>query len=127
MDVLHGVLCFLCGRYDEDGRIFLMKEIVRYGIINEYGEFLTTQPCVDLALTSNLYKKGCTIVKLTGQMPEPKRMEKVALFVYQDRAYTYRMCSMMMRTEKQAENWCVDAGFNLVKWPYGEIIEVEEK
>ena len=104
-----------------------MKEIVRYAVVDDGGaEILgATYDSKRDAITSLEYSKGCTIVKLVGTMPEPKKMKKVALFVYQDRVYTYRTCSMLM-TEEQAKKWCKDAGFNVIKYPYGEIIEVEE-
>lgn len=103
-----------------------MKEIVRYAIVDDetgvvYNSFAHKQE----AITSVYYKSGRTIVKLVGEIPEPKRMKKMAVFVYTDRVSTFRLCSMLM-TEQQAKIWCKDAGFNLVQWPYGDVFEVEE-
>lgn len=102
-----------------------MTEIVRYGIIDEGGVFLTTASSESLALTSSYYKQGCTIVKLVGQLPEPKRMKKVALFAYRNTSgNVYVGCRLF--TEVEAKERCNSDGDTLIKWPFGDVIEVED-
>lgn len=103
-----------------------MKEIVRYGILDNVtgymkGLFMSENE----AITDLNYLKGCTIVKLVGQMPEPKRMKKVALFVLRDNKGQV-LVPYSLRTKDEAKAKCDDAGYTLLQWPYGEIIEVED-
>ncbi len=56
-----------------------MTEIVRYGILdNETGYMKGLFMSENEAITNLNYLKSCTIVKLVGQMPEPKKPRLMA-------------------------------------------------
>ena len=103
----------------------MTKEIVRYAIINQDGEFVSTFASEALALCNGCYRKGCTIVKLVGTMPEPKRMKKVALFAYRSRLGNL-VVDDYLRTEEEAKERCRLDETTLIKWPYGSVLEIEE-
>ncbi len=53
-----------------------MKEIVRWAIVTPLGDCVATYDSEDAALNSGYYIDLVKIVKLTGQMPEPKKLRK---------------------------------------------------
>ena len=53
-----------------------MKEFALYAIVTPEGECPASYASEKAALCSKHYTDGCTIVKLTGQMPEPKKLRK---------------------------------------------------
>jgi hypothetical protein len=100
-------------------------EIVRYAIVGETGIVLACSSCEEAVLTSLYFKKGCTIVKLVGTMPEPKKMKKVALFAYRSQMGNL-VVGDYLRTEEEAKLWCKDNRHTLLQWPHGSVIEIEE-
>jgi hypothetical protein len=101
-----------------------MKEIVRWAIVGEDGSFLMSFPCEETAECSGYNRSGNTIVKLTGQMPEKKRMKTVAQYVY--RIDDMMRVSDFMVTREEAEEGCRRCGNKLWQWPWGLTAEVEE-
>jgi hypothetical protein len=102
-----------------------MTEIVRYAIVNESGDIEVFCLSEETALTSRHNKTGRSIVKLVGQMPEPKKMKKVALFAYCNNEGEF-IVRDYLRTEEDAKAQCKEAEYTLIKWPFGDVIEVEE-
>jgi hypothetical protein len=100
-----------------------MKEIVRYAVIDEEGDFVASFPDENEARG---FDQSCTIVKLTGQMTEPKRMKKVATYLYRDDSGRVFHAHQLL-TEDAAKQECEKYGVTLFLWPYGDVIEVEEK
>ena len=78
-----------------------MKEIVQYAFVDKNGIVLTTMSNRDSALCSLYYIEGRTIVKLTGQMPEPKkpRMLAPALLV---NAFRVELSKCLYASEEEA-------------------------
>jgi hypothetical protein len=104
-----------------------MKEIVCYAVVDG-GNFITacaSEKQAQDVLTSIEYVKGCTIVKLTGQMPEPKKMKKVASYLYMNDIANVFQANQLV-TEDAAKQECAKYNVELIKWPYGSVIEVEE-
>ena len=105
----------------------MSKEIVRYGIFNEYWGCVDTFGSLqeaeeDIKKRPSTYGKNYSIVKLTGQLPEPKKIKKIALYAYRYGNGPVIVSSELV-TEDQARKFC--NGLTLVKWPYGGIIEIE--
>lgn len=98
-------------------------EIVRYAIVAKFGDILRLCRTEEAALTDVNYKHGCVIVRLVGQLPEPKRIKKVALFVFHNGVEQVTVGYQLL-TEDEAKEKCRLVGYTLIKWPYGEIIEV---
>jgi len=105
-----------------------VKEIEVYAVYNaDDGRELLGYFDTLLAAKSHPFNKlNCTIVKLTGQMPEPKKMKKVATYVYINNDGEIWE-SRLLRTKEDAEKMCKSNGYKLIQWPYGDVIEVEEK
>ena len=53
-------------------------EIVRYAIVGETGIVLACTACESAALTSMYFAQGCTIVKMVGEIPKPKKPKLMA-------------------------------------------------
>jgi hypothetical protein len=102
-----------------------MKEFALYAIVTPEGECPVSYASEKAALRSKHYTDGCTIVKLGGTLPEQKRMKKVATYAFKDSDGQYWEAKLMC-TEDEAKQRCDEDGDKLMKWPYGEIIEVEE-
>jgi hypothetical protein len=100
-----------------------MTEIVRYGIINKQGEFTTTCMSEEVARASTFWSTDCTLVKLVGQLPEQKKMKKVATFVYQNGDEVWE--SGLLRTEDETKAVCKQNGWKLLRWPNCDVLEVE--
>jgi hypothetical protein len=104
----------------------MTKEIIRYAIVDENGIVMACSASEKDAVYSRCNKAGCTIVKLTGQIAvAQKRMKKVAQYVYLTTLKSI-LASGCLLTEEDAKQLCVGCGAELIKWPYGEIIEVPE-
>jgi hypothetical protein len=103
----------------------MTKEIVRWAIVELAGSFVMTFPTKESAECSSFYKDGCTIVKLTGQMPEPKKMKRVASYAYQYNKGGVFNANQLL-TEDEAKHECEKYNVELILWPYGSVIEIEE-
>lgn len=55
-----------------------MKEIVRYAIVDDTGIVMACSAREEDAVYSRCNRAGCSIVKLVGQMPEPKKPRLMA-------------------------------------------------
>jgi hypothetical protein len=102
-----------------------MKEIVRYAIVTPMGDCVATYDSENEALNSGYYIDVVKIVKLTGTLPEPKKMKKVASYVYQYDTGSVFQANQLL-TEESAKKECEKYGVKLLLWPYGDVIEVEE-
>jgi hypothetical protein len=103
----------------------MTKEIVRYAIVDENGIVMACSASEDDAVYSRCNRAGCTIVKLVGTLPEPKKMKKVAQYTYMTSLNSI-FTSGRLHTEEEAKQRCEMYGDKLIKWPYGDVIEVEE-
>ena len=101
-----------------------MKEIVQYAIVDKNGLVHATTQCKEAAEHSMYFQKEHTIVKLTGQMPEPKKMKRIAQHVLLSSVgyYVYTGMLTMEEANKHCEKYC----YQLIKWPHGDVIEVED-
>jgi hypothetical protein len=102
-----------------------MKEFALYAIVTPEGECPASYASEKAALRSKHYTDGCTIVKLTGQMPEPKKMKKVASYVCMSDIGSVFQSNQLL-TEDAAKQECEKYNVELIKWPYGEVVEVPE-
>jgi hydroxymethylpyrimidine/phosphomethylpyrimidine kinase len=104
----------------------MTKEIVRWAVVDsKSGKVYNSYAIEKEAVTSIYNQTDCAIVKLTGTLPEPKKMKKVATYAYRY-ANEEVVISGVAITEDRAKKACKDRDWELIKWPYGEIIEVEE-
>ena len=104
-----------------------MKEIVRYAVVDDddgtvYSSFFSSERD---AVTSIYNSRGRSIVKLVGTLPEPKKMKKVASYLYQDDSGRVFQANQLA-TEEEAKQECEKYGVKLILWPYGSVIEIEE-
>ena len=100
-------------------------EIVRYAIVKEDKEIKAWCHHECDALVNSALTKGCTIVKMVGTMPEPKKMKKMALFVRKNQWGDIIVGDYMV-TEERAKASATELGHQLIQWPYGQIIEIED-
>ncbi len=100
-------------------------EIVRYAIVGEDKEIKAWCHHECDALVNSAFTKGCTIVKMVGEMPEPKKMKKVALYVKKNQRGDIIVGDYML-TEEAAKEYATRMCLHLVQWPYGQIIEIED-
>ena len=103
-----------------------MKEIVKYAVVTPKGDCVAILDGEDEVRASGYYLDTVTIVKLTDQMPEPKKMKKVAQYVYTNIHLKSIYSSDSLHTEEEAKQRCAKEGDKLIKWPYGCVIEVED-
>jgi hypothetical protein len=102
-----------------------MKDINTYAVVDENGVCYSFHGREVDAIKATVETKACTIVKLTGQMPEPKKMKMVALFAYRSQMGDLAV-SDYLRTEEEAKRTCKDNRHTLLQWPYGSVLEVEK-
>ena len=102
-----------------------MKEIVKYAVITPKGDCVAILDGENEVRASGYDLDLVAIVKLTGQMPEPKRMKKVAQYVYLTILKSI-FTSGRLHTEEEAKQRCAKEGDKLILWPYGDVIEIEE-
>ena len=78
-------------------------------------------------LTSGCFKDSKTenLSDIVSEWSEPKKMKKVALFVRKNHQGEI-VIGDYMQTEERAKEVCVNTSHALIKWPYGEILEVED-
>jgi hypothetical protein len=100
-----------------------MKEFVRWAIVGKDGGFVASFPTKESAECSLYNKNFCTIVKLSGQIPEPK---KVASYLYINDSGSVFQANQLI-TEDAAKQDCEKYNVKLLQWPYGSVIEVEGK
>jgi hypothetical protein len=103
-----------------------MKEIVKYAVVTPKGDCVAILDGEDEVRASGYYLDTVTIVKLTGTLPEPKRMKKVASYVYRYDAGGVFHANQLL-TEAAAKQECEKYNVELIKWPHGDVLEVEEK
>jgi len=102
-----------------------MKEIVKWVIISEYEGAIAVFDTEKEALTSAYFVGKTKIVKMVGQIPEQKKMKKVALFVLKNH-WGEIFVGDYMQTEEIAKEYTLEKGGQLIQWPYGDVIEVED-
>ena len=103
----------------------MSKEITAWCLVCDEGIIWATYSTYERALKDLGDRTDRRIVNLTGQIPEPKKMQKVALYVYKVND-TYHVSTRFVTKEK-AEKLCREhPPCSLVQWPYGPVLEVEE-
>ena len=92
----------------------MTREIVRWAIVDEGEEILgATYDSERDALTSLEYVKGCTLVKLTGTLPEPKKPRLLAPALLNDVGLPELSCCLYA-SEKEARE---EIGTSFISWP----------
>jgi len=101
-------------------------ELVRYAIVDDVnGDIKSLCQSENEAVTNLTYIKGRSIVKMVGEIPEPKKMKKVALYVRKNQRGDIIVGDYML-TEEAAKEAATEMGHQLVQWPHGSVIEIEE-
>ena len=101
-----------------------MKEIVKWVIISEYEGATAVFDTEKEALTSASFVGKTKIVKMVGPMPEQKKTKKVATYAYRYEKEVVTISGVAI-TEEKAKKVCKDRNWELIKWPYGDVIELE--
>jgi hypothetical protein len=105
----------------------MAKEITLWCIVCDEGIVWATYSSFNKALSYMGASRDRRIVKLTGQIPEPKKIKKVASYIYSYGGGDI-IQSSTLDTEEHVKNLHKTINdFKLIKWPYGEIIEIEEE
>jgi len=100
--------------------------IVKWVIVDNRDGALAVYDTEREALSSACFVGKTKIIKLTGKMPEPKKMKKVASYLYMNDIGNVFQANQLV-TEDVAEQECEKYKVELILWPYGDVIEVEEK
>jgi hypothetical protein len=90
-----------------------MMEIVRYAICNEDGEVYGSYEVENNAVCSPSFKKGCTIVKMVGQLPEQKKPKLMAPCLCKSSLGRIMLSERLFESEAEAKDIIV--GF--ISWP----------
>jgi hypothetical protein len=89
-----------------------MKEIVRYAICTEFGDILRICPTEEVARKEIDYRHRLMIVKMVGQMPEPKKPKLMAPCLFMD-GNLIRVSSFLFENETEVKKVYVD----FISWP----------
>jgi hypothetical protein len=100
----------------------MSKEIAAWCLVCDEGTIRATYSTYEAARKYLGDRTDRRIVKLTGEIPEPKKIKRIATYAYRYGNGAVIVSSALV-TEDQAREFCNE--LTLVKWPYGEIIEIE--